>query len=83
MQVSVNVLIAGMRTAFNTSIVGAVLSVIFQLIRRLVTGRTEKSLHNFVSACQSQIMSMLTPEATFIQIQHAILEELRRINRGK
>ena len=83
MQETISILIAGMHTAFNTSIVGALLSVIFQLVRRIVMSGAERSLNNFVSACQAQIMSMLTPEATFIQIQHAILVELQRLSRSR
>lgn len=83
MQETIGILISGMRTAFNTSIVGAVLALIFQLIRRVIMGNAEQSLHAFVSACQSKIMAMLTPQATSIQIQYAILEELRRQNRSR
>lgn len=80
MSLSIATLISGMRTAFNTSIVGAVLALIFQLLRRMVVGSAERTLKLFVGACQNEIMSLLTPDATLIQTLHAILAELRGIS---
>ena len=85
MSQSIIVLISGMKVAFNTSIVGAILAVIFQIVRRLVVGKAERSLGNFVRNCQTQIMSMLTPDATLTQTLNAILAELKlmNMNRGR
>ena len=80
MSLSIATLISGMRTAFNTSIVGAVLALMFQLLRRMVIGSAERTLKLFVGACQNEIMSLLTPDATLIQTLHAILAELRGIS---
>lgn len=81
MSLSIAVLISGMRTAFNTSIVGAILALIFQMIRRAVLGSAEHTLKIFVSSCQMEIMAMLTPDATLMQTLHAILAELRSMNK--
>ena len=80
MSLSIGVLISGMRTAFNTSIVGAVLALIFQVLRRITIGSAEKALKSFISKCQMEILSMLTPDATLMQTLHAILAELRTIS---
>lgn len=80
MSQSISVLISGMRTAFNTSIVGAVLALIFQLLRRVVIGSAEHTLKLFINSCQTEIMAMLTPDATLMQTLHAILAELRTLN---
>lgn len=77
---SIAVLISGMRTAFNTSIVGAILALIFQIIRRIVIGSAEKTLRIFTRECQSRMMDLLTPDATLMQTLHAILSELRTMN---
>lgn len=79
MSQSIVVLISGMRTAFNTSIAGAVLAISFQLLRRLTIGRAERTLRAFVSGCQTQTAELLTPDATAMQTLHAILDELRAI----
>lgn len=80
MSLSIAVLISGMRTAFNTSIAGAVLALIFQILRRAVIGSAERTLKIFVRSCQMEIMAMLTPDATLMQTLHAILAELRNIS---
>lgn len=82
MSLSIATLISGMRTAFNTSIVGAVLALIFQLLRRMVIGSAERTLKIFIGNCQTEMMDLLTPEATLMQTLHAILAELRRMNAG-
>ena len=81
MSQSISVLISGMRTAFNTSIVGAVLALVFQLIRRVTVGSAEQSLRIFIKSCQTEITAMLTPEATLMQTLYAILAELRNMQR--
>lgn len=80
MTLSISVLIAGMKTAFHTSIVGAVLALIFQIIRRVTIGSAEHTLKAFVDSCQTEIAAMLTPDATLTQTLHAILAELRKLN---
>lgn len=80
MNLSIAVLISGMRTAFNTSIVGAVLALVFQIIRRITIGSAGRTLKLFVGSCQAEIMEMLTPDATMMQTLHAILAELRSMN---
>ncbi len=80
MSLSIAVLIAGMRTAFNTSIVGAVLALIFQIIRRIIIGSADRTLKRFVNSCQTEITALLTPDATMMQTLHAILAELRAMN---
>ena len=80
MSLSIEILISGMKTAFNTSIVGAILALIFQILRRAVIGSAEKTLRIFIGKCQTEIMAMLTPDATFMQTLHAILSELRLLN---
>lgn len=79
MGASIAVLIGGMRTAFNTSIVGAVLALVFQLWRRLVSELTGRSLSRFVQTCDSQICASLSGEAAMSRTMHAILTELRAI----
>jgi hypothetical protein len=83
MSLSIATLISGMRTAFNTSIVGAVLALVFQVLRRMTIGSAERTLKTFIRNCQSEIMSMLTPDATLTQMLYAILAELRDINAGQ
>lgn len=83
MSLSISILISGMRTAFNTSIVGAVLALIFQLLRRITIGSAERTLKIFINGCQTEIMALLTPDATLMQTLHAILAELRDINAKK
>lgn len=83
MSLSISVLISGMRTAFNTSIAGAVLALSFQILRRAVIGSAERTLRTFVGSCQAEIVSMLTPDATLMQTLHAILAELRKISSGQ
>lgn len=83
MSASIAVLISGMRTAFNTSIVGAVLALIFQILRRIVIESADRTLRTFVGTCQMEITKMLTPDATLMQTLHAILTELRRISSGQ
>ena len=80
MSLSIGVLISGMRTAFNTSIVGAILALIFQVLRRITIGSAEKTLRSFIGKCQMEIMALLTPDATLMQTLHAILAELRTIS---
>ncbi|MDO4634065.1 MAG: MotA/TolQ/ExbB proton channel family protein [Eubacteriales bacterium] len=80
MSFSIAVLISGMRTAFNTSIVGAVLALVFQLIRRMTIRHAESTLRKFIDDCRTEIMQQLTPDATMMQTLHAILTELRRIS---
>lgn len=80
MSLSISVLISGMRTAFNTSIVGAILALIFQILRRITIGSAERTLKIFVSSCQGEIMALLTPDSTLMQTLHAILAELRNIS---
>lgn len=80
MSLSIGILISGMRTAFNTSIVGAILALIFQILRRIIIGSAERTLRAFISKCQTEMMSMLTPDATLMQTLHAILAELRVIS---
>lgn len=80
MSLSISVLISGMRTAFNTSIVGAILALVFQILRRITIGNTERTLKNFIRSCQTEIMDQLTPDATLMQTLHAILAELRTIS---
>ena len=80
MSLSITVLISGMKTAFNTSIAGAVFAVVFQILRRFTLGKAESTLKNFVSSCQVEIVSMLTTDATLVQTLHAILSELRTIS---
>ncbi len=77
---SITVLISGMGTAFYTSIAGAVLALVFQLIRRIAISSAERTLKQFVTSCQTHIMARLTPDATVIQALHAILAELRVMN---
>ena len=79
MSLSIAVLISGMKTAFNTSIVGAILALIFQILRRVVIGSAERTLKIFVRSCQTEIMALLTPDATLMQTLYAILAELRGI----
>ena len=81
MSLSIVVLISGMRTAFNTSIVGAVLALTFQLLRRATIGSAENTLNNFVRNCQTEMAAMLTPDASLMQTLYAILSELRNMNR--
>jgi hypothetical protein len=69
-----------MRTAFNTSIAGAILALIFQILRRITIGSAERTLKLFVRDCQVEITAMLTPDTTMMQTLHAILVELRNIN---
>lgn len=83
MSQSIVVLIAGMRTAFNTSIVGALLALCFQLIRRLVITRAEHAMNSFVQSCQSQMSALLSPEAAMMQTLHAILVEVRKLGAGR
>jgi hypothetical protein len=80
MSQSIATLIAGMRTAFNTSIVGALLALAFQILRRITINSAEHTLKIFINNCQSDIMAMLTPDASLMQTLHAILAELRNIN---
>ena len=80
MSLSIAVLISGMRTAFNTSIVGAILALIFQILRRITIGNAERTLKTFVRACQTEIMAMMTSDAALMQTLHAILAELRTIS---
>lgn len=80
---SIAVLIGGMKTAFNTSIVGAVSALCFQLIRRLAVSSAERTVRSFVQDCQDQIVSQITPDATLMQILHAILTELRAIRSNR
>lgn len=80
MSLSIAVLISGMRTAFNTSIAGAILALIFQILRRITIGSAERTLKLFVRDCQVEITAMLTPDTTMMQTLHAILVELRNIN---
>lgn len=82
MSQSIAVLISGMRLAFNTSIVGAVLAVIFQLMRRVIIGNAERTMRSFIRSCHTQITAMLTPEAMMMQTLHAILAELRAMSGG-
>ncbi len=83
MSISIVVLISGMKMAFNTSIVGAVLALIFQLARRVVVSNAQTTLKRFTTLCQNDILEMLTPDTTLMQTLHAILAELRRINTGR
>lgn len=80
MNQSISVLISGMRTAFNTSIVGAVLALVFQVLRRITIGNAERTLKIFVGSCQTEITALLTTDATLMQTLHAILAELRSMN---
>lgn len=80
MSLSIAVLISGMRTAFNTSIVGAVLALIFQLLRRIRINKAERTLKTFIGACQTEIMDQLTQDSALMQTLYAILVELRSIN---
>lgn len=80
MNLSIAVLISGMKTAFNTSIVGAVLALFFQILRRIIIQSAERTLKLFVRSCQTEICDMLTPDATLMQTLHAILAELRSMN---
>ncbi len=80
MSESIAVLIQGMRTAFNTSIAGAVLALVFQILRRMVIGSTEKALREFVNDCQKELSELLTPDASLMQTLHQILAELRMMN---
>lgn len=83
MSQSVTVLISGMGTAFYTSIVGAVLALLFQLLRRMAVGRAERTLKLFVRSCQTEIAELLTPDTTLMQTLHAILAELRSMNSAR
>lgn len=80
---SIAVLISGMRTAFNTSIVGAILALTFQILRRIVIGSAEKTLKTFIESVQTEITFSLTTDATLMQTLHAILMELRKISGEK
>ena len=80
MSLSIAVLISGMRTAFHTSIAGAVLALSFQIMRRMVIGSAERTLKIFIGSCQTEMASLLTPDATLMQTLHAILMELRKIS---
>lgn len=80
MSLSIAVLISGMRTAFYTSIAGAVLALIFQILRRMVIGSAHRTLKSFIGSCQAEMASLLTTDATLMQTLHAILMELRRIS---
>lgn len=80
MSMSIATLISGMRTAFNTSIAGAVLALVFQILRRMTIGSAERTLKIFIGNCQAEIMAMLTPDASLMQSLHAILAELRTMN---
>lgn len=80
MSLSISILISGMRTAFNTSIVGAILALIFQILRRITIGSAERTLKIFIRSCQTEIMAMLTPDAALMQVLYTILAELRNIN---
>lgn len=80
MSLSIAVLIGGMRMAFNTSIVGAVLALLFQILRRIVIGSAERTLALFIGSCQTEMASSLTTDATLMQTLHAILMELRKIS---
>lgn len=83
MSQSVTVLISGMGTAFYTSIAGAILALIFQLLRRMAIGSAERTLKLFVRGCQTEIAELLTLDATLMQTLYAILAELRSMNAGK
>lgn len=77
MNSSILVLISGMKTAFNTSIVGALLAVIFQLLRRFTISGAEHSMRAFVRACRSEITAQLTFDAAVMKTLNAILDELK------
>lgn len=80
MSQSIATLIVGMQTAFNTSIVGAVGALAFQLTHRLFVSMAEKALGQFARSCQTMISVPLSAETQILRAIQTLLGEVRRTN---
>jgi|GEM_PF-1217127 len=77
---AIRVLMSGMRSAFATSIVGVIGSVLFSLILRLAQGSTRNALKRFHDAMQSQAhmatVDPITQITIYQQEQTAMIQSL-------
>lgn len=80
MQQSIAVLIEGMNSAFNTSIIGVICAVAFQLLRRLVIASTTIILNHFINTCQCTVSKPYTQDTKLVQSIYALLIEVRKSN---
>lgn len=74
MQMSINVLLAGMEVAFKTSIWGVVCAVVYNVLRRTVNSHAQIQIRRFVQQCEQSLYQPISAESEMLSLTRQMLD---------